>query len=65
MGPPSCGPCLGGHLGILAGGERALTTTNRNFKSRMGALDSEVYLAGPSVAAATAVTGVITHPGKL
>ncbi|MCC8193624.1 MAG: 3-isopropylmalate dehydratase large subunit [Deltaproteobacteria bacterium] len=65
MGPPSCGPCLGGHLGILGTGEKALSTTNRNFKTRMGANDSEVYLAGPAVAAATAVTGVITNPEKL
>lgn len=65
IGPPSCGPCLGGHLGILGGGERALATTNRNFRGRMGSLESEVYLANPAVAAATAVTGVITHPGKL
>lgn len=62
LGPASCGPCLGGHLGILAGGERALATTNRNFRGRMGSLDSEVYLANPAVAAATAVTGYITHP---
>jgi 3-isopropylmalate/(R)-2-methylmalate dehydratase large subunit len=65
IGPPSCGPCLGGHLGILAGGERAIATTNRNFRGRMGSLDAEVYLANPAVAAASAVTGVITHPGKL
>ncbi len=65
IGPPSCGPCLGGHLGILGGGERALATTNRNFRGRMGSLESEVYLANPAVAAATAVTGVISHPGKL
>ncbi len=65
IGPPSCGPCLGGHLGILAGGERALATTNRNFKGRMGSLEAEVYLANPAVAAATAITGEITHPGKL
>ena len=65
IGPPSCGPCLGGHLGILAGGERALATTNRNFRGRMGSLESEVYLANPSVAAATAITGVISDPGKL
>jgi 3-isopropylmalate/(R)-2-methylmalate dehydratase large subunit len=64
-GPPSCGPCLGGHLGILASGERALATTNRNFRGRMGSLESEVYLANPAVAAATAVAGVITHPAKL
>lgn len=65
ISPPTCGPCLGGHMGILAGGERCLSTTNRNFKGRMGSLASEVYLANPAVAAATAVTGYITHPGKL
>ena len=65
LGPASCGPCLGGHLGILAGGERSLATTNRNFRGRMGSLESEVYLANPAVAAATAVTGAITHPAKL
>lgn len=65
MGPASCGPCLGGHLGILAGGERALATTNRNFKGRMGSLESELYLANPAVAAATAVAGEIIHPGKV
>ena len=65
VGPASCGPCLGGHLGILAAGERALATTNRNFRGRMGSLDSEVYLANPAVAAATAITGEITHPARL
>ena len=65
VGPPTCGPCLGGHMGILAGGERAIATTNRNFKGRMGSLESEVYLAGPAVAAASAVTGVVTHPKDL
>jgi 3-isopropylmalate/(R)-2-methylmalate dehydratase large subunit len=65
IGPPTCGPCLGGHMGILASGERALATTNRNFKGRMGSLQSEVYLSNPAVAAASAVAGVITHPGKL
>ncbi len=65
IGPASCGPCLGGHLGILAGGERALATTNRNFKGRMGHLESEVYLANPAVAAATAIAGEITHPNAL
>ncbi|MCF8038402.1 MAG: 3-isopropylmalate dehydratase large subunit [Desulfohalobiaceae bacterium] len=65
IGPPTCGPCLGGHMGILASGERCLATTNRNFKGRMGSLESEVYLSGPSVAAASAVTGRITDPNKL
>jgi 3-isopropylmalate/(R)-2-methylmalate dehydratase large subunit len=62
---PTCGPCLGGHMGILAAGERAIATTNRNFVGRMGHPESEVYLANPSVAAASAVTGVITHPGEV
>jgi len=62
VGPPTCGPCLGGHMGILAGGERCLATTNRNFKGRMGSLESEVYLSSAYVAAASALTGVITHP---
>ena len=65
VGPPTCGPCLGGHMGILAQGERALATTNRNFRGRMGSLESEVYLSGPSVAAASAVTGRISHPEDL
>lgn len=59
---PSCGPCLGGHLGILAEGERAIATTNRNFVGRMGHPKSEVYLANPAVAAASAVKGKICHP---
>jgi len=62
---PTCGPCLGGHMGILAKGERALATTNRNFRGRMGHPDGEVYLCGPAVAAASAVTGRITHPGEV
>jgi len=62
---PTCGPCLGGHMGVLAAGERALATTNRNFRTRMGHPDSEVYLCNPAVAAASAVTGRITHPGEL
>jgi 3-isopropylmalate/(R)-2-methylmalate dehydratase large subunit len=59
---PTCGPCLGGHMGVLGSGERAISTTNRNFRGRMGHPDSEVYLSGPAVAAASAVTGRITSP---
>ena len=62
---PTCGPCLGGHMGVLAEGERALATTNRNFVGRMGHPKSEVYLCGPAVAAASAVAGEITHPDEL
>jgi 3-isopropylmalate/(R)-2-methylmalate dehydratase large subunit len=62
---PTCGPCLGGHMGILADGERALSTTNRNFAGRMGHTESEIYLSNPAVAAASAVTGKITHPDKI
>lgn len=62
---PTCGPCLGGHMGILAKGERALSTTNRNFVGRMGHSGSEVYLASPAVAAATAVMGRIAHPEEV
>ena len=62
---PTCGPCLGGHMGILAAGERAVATTNRNFVGRMGHPESEVYLSNPAVAAASAVAGKIIHPGNV
>jgi 3-isopropylmalate/(R)-2-methylmalate dehydratase large subunit len=63
--PPTCGPCLGGHMGILGDGERAVATTNRNFRGRMGSLESEVYLASPVVAAASAVAGIVASPAQL
>jgi len=62
---PTCGPCLGGYMGILAKGERALSTTNRNFVGRMGHPQSEVYLSSPEVAAASAITGKISHPREV
>ena len=62
---PTCGPCLGGHMGILADGERAISTTNRNFVGRMGSTQSEVYLASPAVAAASAVKGYIAGPEEV
>ncbi|HNT68343.1 MAG TPA: 3-isopropylmalate dehydratase large subunit [Syntrophorhabdaceae bacterium] len=65
ISPPTCGPCLGGHMGILAKGERAVATTNRNFIGRMGHPESEVYLAGPAVAAASAIKGRIAHPEEI
>ncbi|GAI52537.1 unnamed protein product [marine sediment metagenome] len=62
---PTCGPCLGGHMGILAEGERCISTTNRNFIGRMGSPKSEVYLSGPAVAAASAIVGRITSPEEI
>ncbi len=65
VSPPTCGPCLGGYMGILAENERAISTTNRNFVGRMGHVKSEVYLASPAVATASAITGFITSPEEL
>jgi 3-isopropylmalate/(R)-2-methylmalate dehydratase large subunit len=62
---PTCGPCLGGHMGVLAAGEKAVSTTNRNFRGRMGHEESQVYLAGPAVAAASAVKGRISRPQEV
>lgn len=61
----TCGPCLGGYMGIMAAGERTVSTTNRNFRGRMGHVDSEVYLASPYVAAASAVMGRIAGPEEV
>lgn len=63
--PPTCGPCLGGHMGILGDNEVAIATTNRNFRGRMGSLSSEVYLSNPAVAAASAIKGRIAHPDEI
>ena len=62
---PTCGPCLGGYMGILAAGERAVATTNRNFVGRMGHVDSEVYLASPAIAAASAIAGKIADVSEV
>ncbi|MDH7574121.1 MAG: aconitase family protein, partial [Clostridia bacterium] len=62
---PTCGPCLGGHMGILAKGERCISTTNRNFVGRMGHPESEVYLSNPAVAAASAILGRIAGPWEV
>ena len=62
---PTCGPCLGGYMGVMAAGERCVSTTNRNFVGRMGHVESEVYLASPAVAAASAITGIISSPESL
>jgi len=65
VAPPTCGPCLGGHMGVLAEGERAVATTNRNFRGRMGHLKSEVYLTNPAVAAASGIKGRIASPDEI
>ena len=65
LGPPTCGPCIGSHMGVLAANEKALSTSNRNFVGRMGHPTSEIYLSSPAVAAATAIMGRICHPEEV
>jgi len=65
ISPPTCGPCLGGYMGVLGEGEVAVSTTNRNFVGRMGHLKSKVYLTGPAVAAASAIKGRIASPEEV